>query len=84
MRKLWMQYCDVQVIGLDECQFGGLFTVDEIKQQLAGRTPAAIVASVGGGGLLMGVLRGLDRNGWGDAVPAVPCETEGADCLGGP
>lgn len=61
---------------------GNATMVDEIKQQLAGRTPAAIVASVGGGGLLMGVLRGLDRNGWGDAVPAVPCETEGADCLG--
>jgi len=34
---------------------------------------------VGGGGLLCGVMEGLQRNGWSD-VPVVAVETEGADC----
>ena len=43
-------------------------------------TPDAVVLSVGGGGLLCGVLEGLHRNGWTD-VPVVAVETEGADSL---
>src|SRR5690606_37897697 len=39
-----------------------------------------IVCSVGGGGLLNGVLEGLQRHGWLD-VPAIAVETEGANCL---
>ena len=50
-------------------------------RHLQGAEPAAIVASVGGGGLLMGVLRGVDRNGWGESVRVVACETHGANCL---
>lgn len=40
--------------------------------------PEAIILSVGGGGLLAGVIEGLKRCGWGD-VPVIAVETEGAD-----
>jgi L-serine/L-threonine ammonia-lyase len=50
--------------------------VDEMVTQ--GAKPEAIVLSVGGGGLLSGVLEGLHRNGWAD-VPVVALETDGAD-----
>jgi L-serine/L-threonine ammonia-lyase len=39
--------------------------------------PDAVILSVGGGGLLCGVLQGLHRNDWGD-VPVIAVETEGA------
>lgn len=39
--------------------------------------PGAIVASVGGGGLLCGIYQGLARHGWDD-VTVVATETEGA------
>ena len=42
-----------------------------------GLRPDAIVVSVGGGGLLCGVLLGMHRAGWND-VPVVAVETEGA------
>lgn len=51
--------------------------VDEIKEQLGGEEPDAIVLSVGGGGLFNGVVQGLDRNGWGE-VPIIGVEVEGA------
>ncbi|KAI9034163.1 threonine dehydratase [Hyaloraphidium curvatum] len=42
--------------------------------------PTAIVCSVGGGGLLAGILLGLSRAGRGwDAVPVIAAETVGAD-----
>lgn len=50
--------------------------VDEIAA--AGVKPGALVLSVGGGGLLSGVVEGLQRNGWQD-VPVIAVETEGAD-----
>ncbi|MDZ4729127.1 MAG: pyridoxal-phosphate dependent enzyme [Xanthomonadales bacterium] len=50
--------------------------VDEIVQ--SGVKPGAIVLSVGGGGLLSGVVAGLQRNGWTD-VPVIAVETLGAD-----
>lgn len=50
--------------------------VDEMAQ--AGDAPDAIVLSVGGGGLLCGVLEGLHRNGW-STVPVIAVETLGAD-----
>jgi L-serine/L-threonine ammonia-lyase len=40
----------------------------------------AVIVSVGGGGLLSGVVEGLRRNGLGD-VPVVAVETAGADSL---
>ncbi|KAL1524820.1 hypothetical protein AB1Y20_019700 [Prymnesium parvum] len=52
--------------------------VDELA--LAGIKPGAVVASVGGGGLLCGVILGLQRHGWND-VGVVAAETLGANCL---
>ncbi len=49
--------------------------VDEAAKQ--GPRPDAVVLSVGGGGLLSGVVAGMDRNGWG-SIPVLACETEGA------
>ncbi len=40
--------------------------------------PDLVVLSVGGGGLLCGVVEGLHRNGWG-TVPVIAVETAGAD-----
>jgi len=51
--------------------------VTELREQLSAK-PSAIVLSVGGGGLLCGVIEGLHQVGWGD-VPVVACETHGAD-----
>ncbi|XP_053191862.1 serine dehydratase-like [Scomber japonicus] len=42
--------------------------------------PGAVVLSVGGGGLLCGVIQGLKDVGWAD-VPVIAMETEGADCF---
>lgn len=50
--------------------------VDEVVH--SGVKPDAVVLSVGGGGLLSGVLDGLHRNGWSD-VPVIAVETVGAD-----
>jgi len=50
--------------------------VDEMAK--VGTAPDAIVLSVGGGGLLCGVLEGLHRNGWSN-VPVIAVETNGAD-----
>ncbi len=49
--------------------------VDEVFR--SGLRPDAIVLSVGGGGLLSGVVEGLHRYGWFD-IPVVAVETEGA------
>ena len=49
--------------------------IDEVAQ--SGHKPDAVVLSVGGGGLLCGVIEGLHRNGWQD-VPVIAVETEGA------
>jgi L-serine/L-threonine ammonia-lyase len=53
---------------IDEVARAGLFV------------PDAVVLSVGGGGLLSGVVEGLKRNGWGH-VPVIAAETEGASSL---
>jgi len=50
--------------------------IDEVAR--AGLAPDAVVLSVGGGGLLCGVVEGLRRNGLG-AVPVIAVETLGAD-----
>ena len=54
--------------------------MQEIKKQMDGKKPAAVVCSVGGGGLLCGVVRGLEEAGWG-RVEVVAVETEGAESL---
>ncbi|KNC76710.1 hypothetical protein SARC_10803 [Sphaeroforma arctica JP610] len=53
--------------------------VHEIKQQLPqGVVPAAVVVSVGGGGLFNGVAQGLESSDWSH-VPIVAVETKGAE-----
>jgi L-serine/L-threonine ammonia-lyase len=52
--------------------------VDEVAA--AGLKPDAVVLSVGGGGLMSGVIQGLRRQGWRE-VPVLAVETEGADSL---
>lgn len=49
--------------------------IDEVVE--SGLQPDAVVLSVGGGGLLCGVIEGLLRNGMPD-VPVIAVETEGA------
>lgn len=44
----------------------------------AGLKPDAVLLSVGGGGLLCGIIEGLHRHDW-RAVPIITVETEGAD-----
>ncbi|KAJ3515560.1 hypothetical protein NLJ89_g1676 [Agrocybe chaxingu] len=53
--------------------------IQEIKIQLD-REPDAIFCSVGGGGLLGGVLVGCKKAGW-DKVQLVALETMGSDCF---
>ena len=52
--------------------------IDEVAA--TGNKPDAVLLSVGGGGLLAGVMEGLARNGWGD-VPVLAVETHGAASL---
>jgi len=52
--------------------------VDEVVQ--SGVKPDAVVLSVGGGGLMSGILEGMHRHGWND-VPVIAVETDGADSL---
>ncbi|TFK55277.1 tryptophan synthase beta subunit-like PLP-dependent enzyme [Heliocybe sulcata] len=54
--------------------------VDEIAAQLSGTKPDAIFCSVGGGGLLAGIIVGCKRVGWDD-VPIVGLETHGTSCF---
>lgn len=49
--------------------------IDEAAGQ--GPRPGSVVVAVGGGGLLCGILEGMQRVGWGD-VPVLAVETEGA------
>ncbi|XP_056677675.1 L-serine dehydratase/L-threonine deaminase [Monodelphis domestica] len=53
--------------------------VKELKEDLPGK-PGAIALSVGGGGLLCGVVQGLVEVGWKD-VPVIAMETQGAHSL---
>lgn len=60
---------------------GNSTIIDEILDQLPpGDAPDAIVASVGGGGLLCGLAMGLSRHGL-QHVPLIAVETEGAQSL---
>ncbi|RMD41929.1 hypothetical protein DV735_g3221, partial [Chaetothyriales sp. CBS 134920] len=71
---------------------GAATMVEEIQDQVASMArdtgnavpvpPKGIVCSVGGGGLFCGIIRGLDRVGWGeDQVRVAALETEGAESL---
>lgn len=52
--------------------------IDEVAH--AGLVPDAVLLSVGGGGLMCGVIEGLRRHNWGH-VPVIAVETQGADSL---
>ncbi len=52
--------------------------IDEVAR--SGLAPDAVLLSVGGGGLMCGVVEGLRRNNWGH-VPVIAVETVGADSL---
>lgn len=43
-------------------------------------TPDVVITSVGGGGLLNGMVQGMRKVGWTD-VPVVAIETHGANCF---
>lgn len=53
--------------------------VDELKEQCS-EQPDMIILSVGGGGLMCGVMQGLIRNGWTDTT-ILAVETEGSALL---
>lgn len=57
---------------------GNSTMIDEVKK--SGIKPDVILLSVGGGGLLIGVIEGLRRNGWSQ-IPVVAVETHGAESL---
>ncbi|KAF2454833.1 tryptophan synthase beta subunit-like PLP-dependent enzyme [Lineolata rhizophorae] len=60
---------------------GHASVVREIAAQMpAGERPDAVLCSVGGGGLLCGVVQGIMALGWRD-VPVLAVETKGADSL---
>uniref|UniRef100_UPI00358EFA85 L-serine dehydratase/L-threonine deaminase-like isoform X1 n=1 Tax=Myxine glutinosa TaxID=7769 RepID=UPI00358EFA85 len=65
----------------DDCLVweGNMSLVHELKGTMHGQ-PGAIVLSVGGGGLLCGVIQGLREVGWED-VPIIAMETEGTKSL---
>ncbi|RUS20105.1 tryptophan synthase beta subunit-like PLP-dependent enzyme [Endogone sp. FLAS-F59071] len=52
--------------------------IHEIKQQLDNNPPDAIICVVGGGGLLNGVIMGLQDVGWPN-VPVIAVETHGSN-----
>lgn len=54
---------------------GAATMVEELEEK-----PDAVVCSVGGGGLFCGVMRGLEKRGWGD-VTVLALETKGAESL---
>lgn len=60
---------------------GAATLVGEVEKQLEGERPDAVVCSVGGGGLLCGIIQGLEER-WGrGAVDVLAMETKGADSL---
>lgn len=58
---------------------GHMTMIEEAAQQLPCQ-PDIVIASVGGGGLLNGVLMGMKKVSWDD-VTFLAMETMGADCL---
>jgi L-serine/L-threonine ammonia-lyase len=58
----------------DACWNGHATLIEEAAEQ--GPRPGLVVAAVGGGGLLTGVLRGMAAVGWAD-VPVLAMETVG-------
>ncbi|KAK3085166.1 hypothetical protein FSP39_025343 [Pinctada imbricata] len=53
-----------------------------IKEAVSQMTtpPDVVITCVGGGGLLNGIIQGMQNNGWQN-IPVIAMETVGADCL---
>lgn len=58
----------------------GVATVIQESAAQLPEKPSAVVVSVGGGGLMAGVLQGMQDVGW-DEVPLIAMETKGANCF---
>uniref|UniRef100_A0A8D0C049 L-serine deaminase n=1 Tax=Salvator merianae TaxID=96440 RepID=A0A8D0C049_SALMN len=58
---------------------GHMSLIREIKEQMESK-PGVLALSVGGGGMLCGVIQGLREVGWDD-VPIIALETKGAHSL---
>jgi len=63
----------------EEIWEGHTSLITECASQLQ-HPPDVVITVAGGGGLLVGIVRGLKRVGWGD-VPVLVSETEGAASL---
>ena len=62
------------------CRKGNASIVDEIREDMADVVPDCIIASVGGGGLVCGIMQGVVNNRWIDKdVTVIAVETTGAD-----
>jgi L-serine/L-threonine ammonia-lyase len=59
---------------------GNATVMQEIAAQL-GDKPDVVVCSVGGGGLLNGIMQEIDNKRWGNEVQVLAMETKGADSL---
>lgn len=54
--------------------------MQELKEQLSGNPPAAIICPVGGGGVMNGIIMGLQDIGWKN-VPVIAVETHGSNAF---
>lgn len=59
---------------------GNASVMEEIADQLQDK-PDVVICSVGGGGLLNGIMQVIDRKNWQDDVQVLAMETAGADSL---
>ncbi|KAI8580193.1 hypothetical protein K450DRAFT_238612 [Umbelopsis ramanniana AG] len=57
---------------------GNATIIKELEVQLRHEPPAAIICPVGGGGLLNGIIMGLEQVGW-KQVPVIAVETHGSN-----
>lgn len=59
---------------------GNATVMEEIADQLNDK-PDVVICSVGGGGLLNGIMQVIDQRNWNDDVQVLAMETKGADSL---
>eukprot|EP00405_Crypthecodinium_cohnii_P031658 CAMPEP_0206519742 /NCGR_PEP_ID=MMETSP0324_2-20121206/65382_1 /ASSEMBLY_ACC=CAM_ASM_000836 /TAXON_ID=2866 /ORGANISM="Crypthecodinium cohnii, Strain Seligo" /LENGTH=303 /DNA_ID=CAMNT_0054013401 /DNA_START=149 /DNA_END=1060 /DNA_ORIENTATION=+ len=72
--------CYVHPFDQDSTWRGHATLVEELANQLP-EAPDAIVTCAGGGGLVMGILQGLELVGWQDTTKVICSETLGAASL---
>jgi L-serine/L-threonine ammonia-lyase len=59
---------------------GNATAMREITEQLGGK-PDVVVCSIGGGGLMNGIMQVIDENNWDEDVEVLAMETAGTDSL---